>query len=279
MLSITDPEIVIQSGIDSSGKCTKTDCIINLQYVPKDSKESCHWDFPGGVYGSGTENSCNPGYIHYSVGDFSVTLRVYERGNVSNFREKVLSFSNHAPVSVSGGGSTVSASIVSPGFVSILEPIIVVQSGLDATNRCTKSDCTVNFEYQVLGPKEACHWDFPGGSYTRGTENKCNPGYVHYPIGEFRVTLRVYELGNISNYRERVLTFSNGTKTEITQAKALPENHPPRAAIKLQGTLGKTKKQQGNSVTCIGVDECSINLSGEESYDLDHDKLSYVWDF
>lgn len=27
------------------------------------------------------------------------------------------------------------------------------------------------------------------------------------------------------------------------------------------------------------MDECSINLSGEESYDLDRDKLRYEWDF
>lgn len=30
---------------------------------------------------------------------------------------------------------------------------------------------------------------------------------------------------------------------------------------------------------CIGVDTCSINLSGEESYDLDHDALTYSWNF
>lgn len=32
-------------------------------------------------------------------------------------------------------------------------------------------------------------------------------------------------------------------------------------------------------MTCVGVDECSINLSGEESYDLNRDKLTYYWDF
>lgn len=130
-----------------------------------------------------------------------------------------------------------------------------------------------------MGPKEACHWDFPGGSYLSGTENKCNPGYIHYPFGEFTVTLRVFEQGNISNFREKTLRFSNGTLSEIAESKTHPENHLPVAEIKLQGALGKSKIQQGNSVTCQGVDECSINLSGEESYDLDRDKLSYYWNF
>lgn len=58
-----------------------------------------------------------------------------------------------------------------------------------------------------------------------------------------------------------------------------PQNHPPEAIIALQGTVGKTKIHEGNSVKCIGVDECNINLTGEQSYDLDRDKLTYLWDF
>jgi hypothetical protein len=92
----------------------------------------------------------------------------------------------------------------------------------------------LNLEYKVLGLKEACHWDFPGGSYLSGTENKCNPGYVHYPLGEFLVTLRVFEQGNISNNRVKTLKFSNGTITEIQKAITNPFNHPPQAMMKLQ---------------------------------------------
>ena len=97
-----------------------------------------------------------------------------------------------------------------------------------------KTDCSLNLEYKVLGPKEACHWDFSGGSYLSGTENKCNPGHIHYPLGEFTLTLKVFEQGNISNYREKTLHFSNGTVAEIVQAKSNPINHPPVASIKLQ---------------------------------------------
>lgn len=92
----------------------------------------------------------------------------------------------------------------------------------------------MNFEYKTLSSKEACLWDFPGGVFTTGTEQKCNPGYVHYPFGEFTVTLRVFEQENILNYREKVLRISNGTLTEILQAKNNPENHTPVAQIKLQ---------------------------------------------
>lgn len=115
-----------------------------------------------------------------------------------------------------------------------MDPVIIVQSGLDADNHCMKSDCTLNFDYKVLGNKEACHWDFPGGSYLSGTENKCNPGYIHYPFGVFSVTLRVFEQGNISNFRETVLHFTNGTPNEVHEAKTNPINHPPVATIQLQ---------------------------------------------
>ena len=118
---------------------------------------------------------------------------MYEKGNTSNYREKTLTFSNNIPV-VSGGGGSSSYSIP---MIIISDPNIIVQSGLGSSNHCTKIDCSLNLEYKVLGPKEACHWSFPNGSFAAGTENKCNPGYVHYPIGEFSVTLRVFEQGNI----------------------------------------------------------------------------------
>ncbi len=92
----------------------------------------------------------------------------------------------------------------------------------------------MNVEYKVLGSKEACQWDFTGGSYLSGTQNKCNPGYVYYPIGEFIVKLRVFEQGNPSNYREKFLAFSNGTRSEIHETKTSPQNHAPVAHIKLQ---------------------------------------------
>lgn len=230
ILTIADPEIIIQSGLDYSLKCTKIDCIVNLEYIPKDTKEACLWNFSGGTYSSGTEQNCNPSYVHYPVGNFTITLRVYEKGNTTNFREKILLFSNSISIVSSGGGS----SSYSIPMITISDPNIIVQSGLDANNHCTKIDCSLNLEYKVLGPKEACHWSFPGGSFTVGTENKCNPGYIHYPIGEFSVILRVYEQGNTFNYREKILHFSNGNASEIQEAKVNHGNHPPVALIKLQ---------------------------------------------
>jgi hypothetical protein len=208
---------------------------VNFEYIPKDIKERCIWDFSGGTYSSGTEQSCNPGYIHYPIGLFSVILRVFEQGNISNYREKMVSFSNVSSVVPVVSSSPILSAGTSSSFpVFISDPNIIIQSGLDANNYCTKTDCSLNLEYKVLGPKEACHWDFPGGSFVAGTENKCNPGYIHYPIGEFSVTLRVYEQGNIFNYREKILHFSNGNISEIQEAKRNPGNHPPVALIKLQ---------------------------------------------
>lgn len=135
--------------------------MVNLEYIPADSREACVWDFPGGTYSEGTQDKCNPGYVRYPIGNFTITLRVYEKENILNFREKSFDFFNTAPVVSSGGGSTkVGISPVS-SFITIADPIIIVQSGLDAENRCKKSDCAVNLEYKVLGSKEACIWDFP----------------------------------------------------------------------------------------------------------------------
>jgi micrococcal nuclease len=266
-------------------------------------------------YESGEEYKCNPNNVTFPRGhDYHLHFRIIHTPEVSLYTERSIlihsptltgstsssgststgttsesgttsSGSNippeiaPPPVVNSGGGSSWSPLPILPSIISILPPTIIVQSGLDTNNRCTKIDCTLNLEYKVLGPKESCSWDFSGGSYLSGTQNKCNPGYVHYPLGEFSVTLRVFEQGNTSNYRESVLYFSNGTPAQIVQAKNAPENHAPVALIKLQWTLGKTKIQQGNSVTCTGATECSINLSWEESYDLDHDKLTYDWNF
>ena len=185
------------------------------------------------------------------------------------------------PVINYGGGTTSSSLVVLSVPLSILDPIIIVQSWLDSNNHCNKTDCTVNLEYKPLGPKESCHWDFSGWSYATGTEDKCNPGYIHYPLGQFSITLRVFEQWNISNYREKILHLSNNAPISIiqTQAKVTSENHLPVAIIKLQWALAKSKIEQGNSVQCLWVDECSINLSWEESYDADDDKLTYFWNF
>lgn len=292
---------------------THADCKINFNLESSfstgftASDYFCELDFDLD-YESGEEYKCNPNTVTFPRGhDYTLHFRIIHTPEVSLFTERTILIHSPSltgstssgstssgslsetgststgvvipPVVVSGGGSTVSENLILLPPLTLLDPTIIIQSGLDANNRCLKSDCTLNLEYKVLGPKETCHWDFPGGSYLSGTENKCNPGYTHYPFGEFGVTLRVFEQGNSSNYREKILHFSNGTPQEIHEAKTNPVNHLPIAIIKLQGTLGKTKTQQGNSVQCIGVDECSINLSGEESYDLDHDKLIYSWNF
>ncbi|NDK19361.1 hypothetical protein GW819_00810 [Candidatus Gracilibacteria bacterium] len=311
-LIITEPEIVIQSGIDSGFKCTKIDCIINLEYIPKDSKEMCFWSFSGGTYSAGTENNCNPGYIHYPVGNFIITLRVYEKGNTINFREKTLPFTNTLPIasSVKGGGISSSSSVTLPVYIT--DPTIVVQSGLDEMNYCIKTNCSINLEYKVLGSKEMCHWDFPGGSYSSGTENKCNPGYVRYPIGEFLVKLRVYERGNIFNYRDKTLGFSNrvsaeiyDTKTnsgnnlvkrkkivvksldtDIFSIKTINENILSSAEnkektsfdsikITLQGALSKNRQLVGDAFSCQTKTTCSVNFTAGKI----RKNTVYFWDF
>ena len=93
-LFIDSPNIQIQWGLDENHICKKEDCNLNLAYEPKNSKESCQWTFDGGVFDYGTDKKCNPWYIKYPLWDFRVTLKVYQAGKETNFKESILHFSN-----------------------------------------------------------------------------------------------------------------------------------------------------------------------------------------
>lgn len=269
---------------------THDECRINFDLTPSftgsfhESDYECSSFFGTGV-GLAETGKCNPGSVTFPRGqDYPIRFRITNKTNSSDTVERnivlhVPNFPAPVVVSLGGGGYSPLPAVPSIAPLSIGIPAIVVQSGLDEQNRCKKADCALNVKYDPKQTKESCRWFFPGGSVPVGTENRCNPGYVHYPLGHFTVTLRVYEQGNELNFRESMLSFSNGTESEVLAAQEPSINHSPVAMIKLQGSLGKTKKQSGKSVTCSGVDECSINLSGNESYDLDRDKLSYHFDF
>lgn len=154
---------------------THTDCKINFNLESSfstgftSSDYFCELNFDLD-YESGEEYKCNPNTVTFPRGhDYTLHFRIIHTPEVSLFTERTILI--HSPtltdsssesgttstgvvispliITSYGGGSTISYNMYSSA-ISIAEPAIVVQSGLDVNNRCMKSDCTLNFEYKVM---------------------------------------------------------------------------------------------------------------------------------
>lgn len=90
-ISITMPNIIVQSGLEGSGKyfyCTKAECTINLKYEKKHENEECRWRFYPGEYTSdSTRDRCNPGYVTFPEWIFELSLIVYQDGKRNNSKK------------------------------------------------------------------------------------------------------------------------------------------------------------------------------------------------
>lgn len=205
---------------------TKSDCKVNynlniylgnwFESIPTDYE--CQWNF-GFSRTTGEEDKCNPNTITYPVWEWKTTYKIIQKSNPANYISKEIKIKNEwfkedSTTKIIYVGWT-SASSVSTSAISINIPKINIQWGLDENNNCKSASCSINLSYDIKNSKEACLWSFPGGTYESWTEKKCNPGYIKYPTWEFKVSLKVYEILNESNYKESYLNFSN----KITNAK------------------------------------------------------------
>ncbi len=95
--------------------------------------------------------------------------------------------------------------------INILEPKIIVQSGLTGENICKSKPCSVNLLYETNNKREKCIWDF-WNWVSKSNENnkKCNPSYVKFEkTWNFFVKLKVYDELDEENFKEEVLYFEN----------------------------------------------------------------------
>lgn len=92
---ISKPEIQVQSWLDEKNNCIKNDCKVNFNYIKKNEKETCLWDFWWWFSEvKDIEKKCNPWYLQYWIWTFKVKLKVYEKDKEYNYNENTFQFEN-----------------------------------------------------------------------------------------------------------------------------------------------------------------------------------------
>ncbi len=95
-INISNPKIIIQSGLDEKKICKSKKCSINLTYKQENKREKCVWDFWNWISkNSENKNKCNPSYVSFEQKwNFKIKLKVYDEFDKNNFKESFLYFEN-----------------------------------------------------------------------------------------------------------------------------------------------------------------------------------------
>ncbi len=216
---IPEPIISIQSWLDSNYKCLKRECIINLTAEESfanfsGSLFSCLWSFSWGTFSSAnTINSCNPWYVYYWIWVFDVNLRIFEKWNESNFKEKTITIANDNSSLQQSSTTNItyfsnlenqnnSWSIINENTDKTLETIkaqIILQWSINWTTKkiewkniicITKEKCNLNFiAFKNENTKVKYLWDF--WNWTK--EEIFNPKSIYYEIWEYEIILKVID--------------------------------------------------------------------------------------
>lgn len=220
---------------------SQSECRVNFNlnidegggYKTIGTKYICQWNF-WMQKATGEEQKCNPNTIIYPVWEFLITYTVQEKWNIASLQTQTLRIKNTGYKEPQTTKTVYISSSNSPNLPTIVisSPEIEVQSWLDKDNICTKETCSINVKYTQKNPSEKCLWNFPWGNYDWNIQEKCNPGNLHYPIWDFKITLKVYDKNYPENYKEAYLDFSHKWKdsVQLWTGKTLLQN----TDIKLQ---------------------------------------------
>ncbi|MCK9271939.1 thermonuclease family protein [Candidatus Gracilibacteria bacterium] len=203
-IEIPNPVITIQSGLSNGLTCNSSNCSVNFtgenSFSGNESSFICLWDF--GLTTT-EDNDCNPSYVHFLPGNYTIKFRIIDKGNNTNYKETSINISNL----YKAGGTQVSSQISQISTTS-LKALITLQGTIGKTKKqygnnvyCYTDECSINFTSEhSTGDKLAYLWDFGNGT----TSDKENPASLIYKIGNYHVILKIKDKnGNISeNYFE-----------------------------------------------------------------------------
>ncbi|MDD2486760.1 MAG: lamin tail domain-containing protein [Candidatus Gracilibacteria bacterium] len=228
---IPDPIIEIQSGLDSELSCNKEDCSVNFNGEGSFSGISesgylCSWNFPGADYSSGITDSCNPGYIHYPPGSYSVTLRISDKHDISNFKEKTIMIRNIFTKTVFlNNTDNITADNVHIGFNSKIN----VQGAIDGKIRymesktlfCHQDECSVNLEGAIDRALRNIRylWNFGNGTIFEGK----NPKSIRYTKGEYVVNMKAIDHYGTESQDYIIIKVLGSEKDEADKKKDIKE--------------------------------------------------------
>ncbi|MDP5039132.1 MAG: hypothetical protein NWP80_01660, partial [Candidatus Gracilibacteria bacterium] len=192
VINIINDEILVQSGLDSDNNCLKSDCSINLNYIPDNSKLKCLWDFGSGVHSQNSKNKCNPASVKYSPGEHIIYLKVYQEDISSNYKEisfKVKNFIDDSKI-IFNKENLINEKYQITEENNKIIPKIELQGRLksniiiDGKNiYCNSEDCNLNFDGKnSIFPKNSQFlWDYGDGDKNFTS----NPPSKKYLNGEY----------------------------------------------------------------------------------------------
>jgi hypothetical protein len=128
---------------------------------------------------------CNPNTIIFDKGEFEVFFKIFEKNNSENFIEKSLKIINKNKtlpiipiIQNSEKEEKKQENIIEKEKIldkkedkkeqkkqeiekiKILDPKIIIQSGLSQNNICKSNPCNINLLYEAKNKREKCIWDF-----------------------------------------------------------------------------------------------------------------------
>ena len=244
------PVIVVQSGLDGQGRCTKADCVANFISSLDGSAYACSWDLGGGTFSSVSSiGSCNPSYAHFPAGSgYRVLLAVTDKSGASGsvFLDVINPFAVPSAASTTVMERTTVVSAAPVAFAPVAR--IALQGRLSASKwvegkaaGCAVDEgtgCAFNFDGRGSSAADASAatyvWDWGFGSGATGS----NPRDVRFPVGTWNVTLRVAD--------------AYGTSTDSWTVEVVA--HTPARTVVMTGVVLETSFSAGSGAVAGALD-------------------------
>ncbi|EKD66549.1 MAG: thermonuclease precursor (tnase) (micrococcal nuclease) [uncultured bacterium (gcode 4)] len=191
LLEVPNPVITVQSGLSSSLTCSSSDCSVNFtgenSFSWNESSFTCLWDFG---FNTGEENDCNPSYVHFLSGNYTILFRIIDKWNSANYKETSINISN-----LYQAGWTQVSSQISQISITSLKALITLQWTIWKTKKqswnnvyCHTDECNINFTAKhSMGDKLVYLWDF----WNWQNSDKENPTWLIYKKWDYKIVLKI----------------------------------------------------------------------------------------